>query len=148
MISRRTFAWVMALFPGFGSVLAARRDPEAVRRELIGARDVVFAGIAVDMPQLAETGNSVPITVDVESPMTEADHVRRIRIVATGNPEPLAATFHLGPVNGVARIATRLRLARTQNVLVLAEHSTGRVTGAEVSVLVTLGACIDERWTD
>jgi sulfur-oxidizing protein SoxY len=148
VISRRTFAWILGLLPGAGWARAERRDPEAVRRELIGARDVVFEGVAVDMPQLAETGNSVPITVEVESPMTEADHVRRIRIVATGNPEPLAATFHLGPVNGVARISTRLRLARTQNVLVLAEHSTGRVTGAEVSVLVTLGACIDERWTD
>ncbi len=148
MISRRTLAGLLGLVPGLGWALAARRDPDAVRRELIADRDVAWEGVTVDMPQLAETGNSVPITVSVDSPMTDADHVRRIQIVAPGNPEALAATFQLSPRNGVARVATRLRLARTQNVLVLAEHSSGRVAGAEVTVLVTLGACIDERWTD
>jgi len=151
MITRRTFTAAfgvgMALAPGSGFSLTASQDPAAVARALIGGRKVVYEGVTIDMPQLAETGNSVPITVGVESPMSAADHVQRVQIIVPGNPEPLAATFMLAPANGLARISTRLRLARTQTVLVLAEHSDGRVTGAELPVHVTLGACIDELWT-
>jgi sulfur-oxidizing protein SoxY len=153
MISRRTFTQrsfigCAGLLPGVGWAASRRPDPEAILRDATSGRTVTWEGVTIEMPQLAETGNSVPITLSAQSPMTEADYVRRLSIVVPGNPEPLGPAFLLSPANGVARVSTRLRLARTQTVVVLAEHSDGRVTGAQLPVLVTLGACIDELWTD
>jgi sulfur-oxidizing protein SoxY len=152
MIGRRTVLAAMVLVPASGAGVArglsSTARPEALIRALVGDRPLRFEGVTIDMPQLAETGNSVPIAVTVESPMSAHDHVERLHVIAPGNPEPLAVTFQLSPANGVARVSTRLRLARTQTVLVLAEHSDGRVSAAELPVLVTLGACIDELWID
>ena len=79
--------------------------------------------------------------------MTEQAHVDRVHVFVEGNPEPVAATFHLGPRAGVAEISTRIRLAKSQNVLAVAEMSDGSVRSDSVSVIVTLGACIEEIWT-
>jgi len=148
VIDRRSFVAGLALAPAFARAFSEPGYPDALVRGLFGARIPVYTGVAIDMPRLAETGNSVPITVRVASPMLAADYVRRIVIIVPGNPEPLAADLRLSPLAGLATVTTRLRLARTQTVLVLAEHSDGRLHGAELPVLVTLGACIDELWTD
>jgi sulfur-oxidizing protein SoxY len=148
MISRRGFTASLIAAPALAQTPCDPGYPDALVRALFGARLPVLAGVQIDMPRLAETGNSVPITVQVESPMLETDYVRRIVVLVPGNPEPLAADVTLWPLAGAARFSTRLRLARTQTVRVLAEHSDGRLHGAELPVLVTLGACIDELWTD
>ena len=101
-------------------------------------------GIAIELPQIAENGNSVPLRVRVDSPMSAADHVRAIHVFAARNPRPRVATFHLGPRNGRAEVATRVRLAGTQTVTVLAALSGERFRVAEAEVLVTSAACLDE----
>lgn len=120
----------------------------SVRGELVGDRDVYADGISIDIPRIAETGNSVPLTVSVESPMTEADHVNRLHILVPGNPEEKAATYKLTPMTGKAEISTRIRLARTQTVRAIAEMSDGSLLGTGVNVVVTVGACVEEIWTD
>jgi sulfur-oxidizing protein SoxY len=125
--------------------------PEAVQQaihERIGGREPQPGGMTLTLPKLAETGNSVPLTVAVDSPMTAADHVLRIHIFVPGNPEPVAATYHLGIRAGKAQISTHVRLARTQTVLALAEMSDGSVRAEAASLIVTLGACVDELWDD
>lgn len=102
------------------------------------------SGIEIELPQIAENGNSVPMRVKVASPMTEQDHVTEIHILAERNPRPLVGTFHLGPRSGRAEIATRVRLAGTQKVTVLAALNGNRFRVAEVDVLVTSAACLDE----
>jgi sulfur-oxidizing protein SoxY len=102
----------------------------------------------LSLPKIAETGNSVPLTVSVDSPMTPEDHVQRIHIFVPGNPEPVAATYHLGLRAGKAQMSTHVRLARTQTVLALAEMHDESVRADAASILVTLGACVDELWTD
>jgi sulfur-oxidizing protein SoxY len=104
--------------------------------------------MTLSLSKIAETGNSVPLTITVESPMTPDDHVLRIHVFVPGNPEPVAATYHLGARAGKAQISTRIRLARTQTVLALAEMSDGIVRSDAANILVTLGACIDELWSD
>ena len=74
----------------------------------------------LDLPPLIENGNAVPLTVDVESPMTAADHVRAIHVFTEKNPQPNVASFHLGPRAGRASVATRIRLADTQTVVAIA----------------------------
>lgn len=101
-------------------------------------------GVEVVLPQIAENGNSVPLIVRVDSPMTEADHVKAIHIFAERNPRPLVASFHLGPHSGRAEVTTRVRLAGTQTVTVLAELSGKRFLMGPEYVLVTAAACLDE----
>ena len=97
--------------------------------------------ITVDLPEMAENGNFVPITMTVDSPMTDADHVRAIHILSSGNPVAHVATFRLSPLNGRARVQSRIRLARSQDVVVLAELSNGEITMSTMTVKVTLGGC-------
>jgi sulfur-oxidizing protein SoxY len=125
--------------------------PEGVQqaiRQRIGDREPQSGGMTLTLPKIAETGNSVPLTVSVESSMTLEDHVQRIHIFVPGNPESVAVTYHLGVRAGKAQISTQVRLARTQTVLALAEMSDGSVRSDAASIVVTLGACVDELWSD
>ena len=101
-------------------------------------------GIAIELPQIAENGNSVPMRIKVESPMTAGDRVEAVHVIAERNPRPLVATFRFGPAAGRAEVATRVRLAGTQTVRVLAARSGGRYRLQEQEVLVTSAACLDE----
>lgn len=153
LISRRTLlrqlgaaGLLLAVWPA-----GAWTTPEAVQqaiRQRIGEREPQPGGMTLTLPKIAETGNSVPLTVTVDSPMTSEHHVLRIHIFVPGNPEPVASTYHLGARTGKAQISTQIRLARTQTVLALAEMSDGSVRSDAASIVVTLGACVDEIWTD
>lgn len=120
----------------------------SVVQELVDGREISESGIKIEMPRIAETGNSVPITVSVDSPMTESDYVKMIHIIVPGNPEKKAATWHLTPMSGKAAISTRIRLAKTQTVRAIAEMSDDSVRGAGVNIVVTVGACVEDIWTD
>ena len=102
------------------------------------------SGVEIELPQIAENGNSVPMRIRVASPMSAEDHVKAIYIFAERNPRPLIATFHLGPHSGRAEISTRVRLAGTQRVTVLAELTKDRFLVGPADVLVTSAACMDE----
>lgn len=119
------------------------KDFEATFARLTGGASASTGKLTVDLPELADNGNFVPITMMVDSPMTDADHVTAIHLLSTANPAALVATFHLSPVNGVARVQTRMRLAKTQDVVVLAELSTGEILMATSRVKVTIGGCGD-----
>lgn len=99
--------------------------------------------ITLDIPALVENGNSVDTRIVVESPMTEADHVRWIHLIAEKNPFPDMARFHLGPRAGRAEVATTLRLAQSQKVTAVAALSGGGFVLADADIVVTLSACID-----
>ena len=93
---------------------------------------------------LADNGHSVPVRIVVDSPMTEADYVRRIVILAERNPRPIVATYTLGPHAGRAEVATRIRLADNQEVLAVALMADGSYWMGGAKVLVTELACLDE----
>ena len=101
-------------------------------------------GIEMELPAIAENGNTVPLRVKVASPMTEADHVDAIHVIADRNPRSLVATFHMGPQSGRAEITTRIRLAGSQRLTVLAELSNNRYRMLQQDVLVTSAACLDD----
>lgn len=113
---------------------------EAIKKA-IGDRQVQSGRITLDLPQIAENGNTVPIGFSVDSPMTDGDHVKAVHIFAEGNPLPAVATFHFTPMSGVAKASTRMRLAKTQNVVAVAEMSNGDVYRETVEVKVTIGGC-------
>jgi sulfur-oxidizing protein SoxY len=124
--------------------LAGPQDITPLIREVTGGRKAERADIDIEIPQLAENGNSVPLHVRVKSPMSADDHVTAIHVFAERNPRPHVATFHLGPQSGRAELSTRIRLAGTQNVTILAALSGDRFRIGESQVLVTSAACLDE----
>ncbi|MCE2486244.1 MAG: hypothetical protein J4F42_12070 [Desulfurellaceae bacterium] len=99
--------------------------------------------VRLSLPTLAESGNSVRLKVEVESPMTAAAYVRQIHIFSEKNPRPLIARFSLGPRAGRAEVSTRIRLAGTQRVLALAVMNDGSAWLDTAEVAVTAAACVE-----
>jgi sulfur-oxidizing protein SoxY len=101
--------------------------------------------VKLELPELAENGNSVSLRVAVASPMTAADHVKSVHLLSERNPVRRMASFHLRASAGRAEIATRVRLAGSQTVIALAESSDGTWWSGAARVVVTLSACLDEQ---
>ena len=116
---------------------------EAIRK-VVGAARVTPGRVKLELPPLSENGNAVPLTVSVESPMTEAEHVRAIHVFTEKNPQPDVVSFRLGPRAGRARVTTRIRLADTQNVVAICELSDGSFWSDSAGVVVTLAACLED----
>jgi sulfur-oxidizing protein SoxY len=114
---------------------------DALRKIVGDAQPTSNGRLAFDLPEIAENGNMVPFTVNVDSPMTERDHVKAIHVIATANPQPSVASFRLTPLSGRASVASRMRLARTQDVIALAELSDGKFIMTRRPVKVTIGGC-------
>jgi sulfur-oxidizing protein SoxY len=100
--------------------------------------------VRLTLPSLADNGNSVPLRVVVDSPMSAADHVRTIALISSRNPEPNIARFTLGPRAGRADISTRVRLAGSQRVMAVAECSDGSFWMDSREIVLTISACVDE----
>ena len=99
--------------------------------------------VTLDVAQLVDNGNVVPVRVAVDSPMTAADHVRQIALFNDRNPQRDVAVFTLGPRAGRAVVSTRIRLATSQKLAALARMSDGSVWIATADVIVALAACIE-----
>lgn len=100
--------------------------------------------VKLELPPLADNGNSVAMKLVVESPMSAQDHVRAVHLYSERNPVRHMAAFYLGPKSGRAEIVSRIRLAGSQKVVALAEMSDGSFWAGSASVVVTLSACLDE----
>jgi len=131
-----------ASFLGLRPTRAATQVEEAIR-ETTGGAAVEMGRVKLGIPQIAENGLSVFTTVEVDSPMTQADHVKAIHIFSEKNPVAHIVTFRIGPRAGRAQISTNIRLAASQRVIAIAEMSDGRFFTDERSVVVTIAACID-----
>lgn len=120
---------------------AAPADAEAEIAKFTGGKPTQAGPISIDLPEIAENGNTVPLSIKIDHPMTAQSHVSDILVVSDANPRPVIATFHLTPLSGRAEAATRIRLAATQNVTVIARTSDGRLLTASKQVKVTIGGC-------
>jgi sulfur-oxidizing protein SoxY len=122
----------------------AQASPAKVQeelRKLFGDKKPTEGKIRIDAPQIAENGLVVPITVDVESPMTDANYVKSLHLFADGNPQPGVVSFKFTPASGKATATTRMRLAQTQNIVCVAQMSDGTLHTASAEVKVTIGGC-------
>jgi sulfur-oxidizing protein SoxY len=108
---------------------------------LVGDRTPETGAFTIDLPDQAENGNMVLFKLNAESPMTEAEHVKAMHLLSTQNPHGHVATFKLTPLCGKASVSGRMRLAKSQEVVALAELSDGRLMIASRTVLVTIGGC-------
>ena len=145
-LDRRAFvagAMLVTLLP-FGQARATSADLDAAIKEVTGGATLKPGRIKLDIPPLIENGNTVPLTVSVESPMTEADHVKAIHVFNEKNPQPHVFNAFLGPRNGRAVVGTRIKLADTQKIVGVAEMSNGEFWTASADVIVTIAACIED----
>jgi sulfur-oxidizing protein SoxY len=124
-----------------GPAFADAKGVDAAIAKITGGKAAGSGKITMDVPQIAENGSTVPITVSVDSPMTDASHVKTLHVWADGNPSPEVASFHFTPMSGKAYVSTRIRLAKTQNVVTLAEMSDGSFAMGKAEVKVTIGGC-------
>jgi sulfur-oxidizing protein SoxY len=114
---------------------------EQAVKKVLGDAKPIEGKVLIDMPEIAENGNTVPFTISVDSPMSETDRVKAIHVIATANPQPGVAVFRFSPLSGKAAVASRMRLARTQDVIGIAELSDGRFLMSKRNVKVTIGGC-------
>jgi sulfur-oxidizing protein SoxY len=97
--------------------------------------------IIIELPEIAENGNTVPLALSVDSPMTPADYIAEVRVMADANPRLGVANFRFSPQSGRAEAATRIRLASSQTISVVARTNDGRFFMAQKQVKVTIGGC-------
>ncbi|NJO54624.1 MAG: thiosulfate oxidation carrier protein SoxY [Bacteroidales bacterium] len=119
----------------------AKNDADALIKAFTGGAEPAKGKIRLDLPDIAENGNTVPLSFTVESPMTEQSYVSDVLIVAEGNPRGGIATFHFTPASGAAEASTRVRLAETQNVVGIAKMNDGSFFMDTRQVKVTIGGC-------
>lgn len=129
----------IGLFPGVASADAAA-VAKAIKK-LIGDKPMKSGRITLELPQIAENGNTVPIGFEIDSPMTDSDYVKAVHIFAEKNPNPDVATYRFTPSNGKAKVSTRMRMIKSQNIIAVAEMSDGSVYMAKKAVKVTIGGC-------
>lgn len=132
----------LALAP---ALALAQQNPqrEALLREVTRGAALRIGRVLVDTPTLADNGHSVPLRIAVDSPMTAADHVRRITILAERNPRPVVASYALGRYSGRGEIVTRIRVADIQDIIAVAELSDGSFWMGSAHVIVTELACLE-----
>ncbi|MGJ4884351.1 MULTISPECIES: thiosulfate oxidation carrier protein SoxY [unclassified Bradyrhizobium] len=125
--------------------MAANAEPSNDAAEMIkkftGGKEAAKGKITLDLPEIAENGNTVPLALSVESPMTAENYVKEVLFVADGNPNAGVATLMFTPMSGKAEASIRIRLAQTQNVIAVAKMSDGSLFTERKTVKVTIGGC-------
>jgi len=123
---------------------AALDTPEAhgeLIRKLTGRVPVESPRVHLEMPPVFSNGYTVPLTLEVDSPMIQTDYVRLVHVLAPLNPITLVGSFLFTPRSGRARVSTRIRLAEPQNVLAAAEMSDGSLLMTKTWVNVDSNGC-------
>jgi len=136
-----TVAAMAAIFGVFPS--AARASPRKAKErlaELTNGAALQKGRIHITLPSLTQDGKRTRIEVAVDSPMTEEDHVKALHILAERNTVPDIATYHFSPLSGMTKIATRIRVAKSQTIIVAAEMSDGSIFYAKARCKVARGA--------
>jgi sulfur-oxidizing protein SoxY len=123
-----------------GALAAAKEAADEIAK-FTGGKTAAKEKVSIELPEIAENGNTVPLAVSVDAPMTAENYVSEVLVVAEGNPNPGVATFHFSPMSGKAEASTRIRLATTQNIVVVAKTSKGEFFTGQKLVKVTIGGC-------
>ena len=143
VVNRRTVIVMGAAALLHNSAIATPSKRDDAVQQFTGGAPVQQGRVKLTIPPLVENGNAASLAVDVESPMTPEDHVRRLAVFNEANPLPDVLIARLGPRSGRAHIATRIRLADSQSIVAIAEMSNGTFWSASASVIVTLAACVE-----
>ena len=134
---------LVAVLP-LASAYATPESLQAAIREVVGNAPLREGKVKIDLPSLVENGNTVPLGVVVESPMTADDRIKAIHVFNEKNPQAHVYNAWLGPTIPVASVSTRIKLGDSQKIVVVAETSKGEFWTASADVIVTLAACLED----
>ena len=144
-LSRRDFAigGACALLAALTarSALADTEGLSGLVKRVFGDRGFDEDRIRLLIPPIAENGMVVPVSIEVDSPMTPEHHVLSLHLFALENPVPHVSTYTFTPASGRAAISTRIRLAKSQDILAIAEMSDRTIHAAKTSVKIMIGGC-------
>jgi sulfur-oxidizing protein SoxY len=143
---------VLAGAASLGALALVRVEPaaatpaamQAAIRHVLGEANARPGKVTLTVPPLVENGNTVPLEVAVDSPMTRDDYVRAIHVFNEKNPQPNVISVHLGPRAGRASFTSRARLADSEKVVAIAEMSDGSFWSDTIEVVVTIAACVED----
>lgn len=130
----------VALLPASMAFAFTGKTAEAIAK-FSGGKPAGTGKVDLQIPEIAENGNNVPISFTVSSKMDGDDVVDSVLILADGNPSPVVATFHFSELSGEASATTRVRLAKTQNIVAVVKLKNGTVFTESKQVKVTIGGC-------
>jgi len=99
------------------SAHATAEDVAKAIADYVGDAKTQTGKLTLKTPEIAENGNTVPISISVDSDMTPESYVESVMVLAEDNPNPEVITFNFSPASGKAAASTRMRLAKTQNVI-------------------------------
>ncbi len=122
---------------------ARLRTFEEMVRPYVQSQELKKERVTLSLPMLADNGHMVPLSLKIDSPMTEASHITHVYLISQRNPVPLMAKFVMGPWSGRADLSTRVRLSGNQSVIALARLSDGNFIYDVQEVVVTEAACVD-----
>lgn len=134
-------AMATAMGVSVSPTLAAESEFDQRVKDFTGGADVATGRISLSTPEIAENGNTVPVSFEVESAMTADDYVAEVLILAEGNPQAGVARFKFSAMSGEASASTRIRLAKTQDVVAFAKMSDGSLFMDKKTIKVTIGGC-------
>ena len=145
-ISRRRLlqgAGALALVRTMAS--AAAQDPPAIPAltAFLAGRSPRWERLKLDLPSLADNGQSVPLRLSMPSP-PGGPTVQEIRLFSEINPVPEMAVFEFPSPPAKVEIDTRVRLAGAQRVVAVAVMTDGALYAAAAEVLVTIAGCLDQ----
>ena len=144
-ISRRNAIVLMLGTAGYimssGIVFAGKEQVLKRIDEITKGKGAKELDIFLDLPEIAENGNQVKVNFEIESEMTEENYIKNVYILADGNPAPDVAKFSFTPDMGMCSATTRIRLSKTQNVVLVAENNKNEYFMTKSKVKVTIGGC-------
>ena len=144
-ISRRNAIALMLGTAGYimssGIVFAGKEQVLKRIDEITKGKGAKELDIFLDLPEIAENGNQVKVNFEIESEMTEENYIKNVYILADGNPAPDVANFSFTPDMGMCSATTRIRLSKTQNVVLVAENNKNEYFMTKSKVKVTIGGC-------
>jgi sulfur-oxidizing protein SoxY len=126
--------------PDERAAAAAKETADQIAK-FTGGKAAENGKVSIELPEIAENGNTVPLSISVDAPMIAHNYVSEVLVVADGNPNPGVATFRFSPISGKAAASTRIRLATTQNIVAVAKTSKGEFFTGQKLVKVTIGGC-------
>lgn len=133
-------AFLMATFGRVAEADASPKETKARLKELTGGADLQKGRITINLPTLTQDGKRTRINVAVDSPMDKEDYVKTVHILAERNTVPDIASYHFTPLSGKCDFTTRIRVAKSQTIVVAAEMSDGTVYLAKARCKVARGA--------
>jgi sulfur-oxidizing protein SoxY len=143
-LTRRGMMMAAAGWASAGLIVGARADDDVddVVKQLIGRGATESDRIHLTLPRTFPNGYTVPLTLQVDSPMTSSDHVKQVRVLAPRNPIIEVATFHFVPERSQPHVSTRIRLAEPQFVVAVATMNDDALLMTKAWCEVATNGCI------